>query len=181
MHRKRGDTEFLTYFAACTCVVTQGGAAAAIATIFSPARMFAPYEEPEEEVTAPNELADKTAAADVLGEDVRRRVQMTKAFTALRDDITTESSPNKPSPLKSASASSKNSMGNKPSASKQKKPRASTKKTVAVQRKAISKVKSEPMRRSRRSHSYKKGQFSEAAMTKLAWSGQGSRASPIIC
>lgn len=165
-----------------TRVDTQGGAAAAIATIFSPARIFAPYDEQEEEApTAPNDLADKTAAADVLGDDVRRRVQMTKAFTALRDDITTDPSPTKKSPLKDASLSSKNSAPKKSSPSKQKRPRVSTKKSVAVQRKSISKVKSEPMRRSRRSHTYKKGQFSEAAMTKLAWSGQGSRTSPIIC
>ena len=164
-----------------TRVDAQGGAAAAIATIFSPARIFAPYDEQEEEATAPNELADKTAAADVLGEEVRRRVQMTKAFTALRDDITPDPSPKKKSPLKAASLSSKNSVPKESSPSKQKRSRASTTKSIAVQRKSISKVKSEPMRRSRRSHAYKKGQFSEAAMTKLAWSGQGSRTSPIIC
>jgi hypothetical protein len=149
-----------------------GGAAAAIATMFSPARIFAPFEQPEPEPTAPNELADKTTAAEELGEDVRRRVQMTKAFTALRADITTEKS----SPQKSAAPSMKRSP-----TKAAKKTRPSPKKTVAVQRKAITKVKSEPMRRSARSRSYKKGQFSEAALAKLAWSGQGTRASPYVC
>lgn len=152
-----------------------GGAAAAIATMFSPARIFAPFDQPEPEPTAPNELADKTTAAEELGENVRRRVQMTKAFTALRADITTD----KASPQKSAAPSKKKSPTKAAAPAKTARP--SPKKAVAVQRKVITKVKSEPMRRSARSHSYKKGQFSEAALTKLAWSGQGTRASPYVC
>lgn len=42
---------------------------------------------------APSELAEKPTAAEELGEDVRRRVQMTRAFTALREDITAERPP----------------------------------------------------------------------------------------
>ena len=153
----------------CALRCIQGGAAAAIATIFSPAhfRLFSATEEEDVEATAPNGLADKTTAVD-LGEDVRRRVQMTKAFTALREDITSESPHKKASPCTQ-----------KPSPRKVKK--AGHRKSEGVQRKAITKVKSEPMRRSRRARNYKKGQYSESAMEKLAWSGQGSRASPIIC
>lgn len=164
-------------------VPTQGGAAAAIATIFSPARsLFATIDETApEKVTAPSDLADKTTAAAApaaeLGEDVRRRVKMTKAFTALRDDITTDSS-TKPLAATAKFSPTRSSPSKK---KKKKKVRASKKTVVPVQRKAISKVKTEPMRRSRRSRGYKKGQYSEATMTKLAWSGQGSRSSPIIC
>jgi hypothetical protein len=152
----------------CACV--QSGAAAVLAS-YSPFRMFAAAdEEKQPPVAAPSDLADKVAAAAepaaVLEDDVRRRVQMTKAFTALRADITSEKSPQKVAPAKKAS-----------------KWKAAPAKKVPVQRKgkAIAKVKAEPMRRSSRSSGYKKGQFSEATLTKLAWSGQGSRTSPIIC
>ena len=146
--------------------LAQGGAAASIAAAFSPFRMFAgAIDEPEP--AAPHNLSDKVTAD--LDTEAIRRVQMTKAFTALRSDINSKS----PSPAKKTASPAKKAAAAKPSPGKK----------VGVQRKskAIAKVKAEPMRRSRRTTGYKKGSMSEATMTQLAWSGNGSKTSPILC
>ena len=59
---------------------------------------------------APSELAEKPTAAEELGDDVRRRVQLTRAFTALREDITAE----KPPPQQSAAHRVKSADGDEP-------------------------------------------------------------------
>ena len=125
--------------------------------------MFAGIVDDEPEPAPPHELSDRatapTATAPEIDKDVQRRVQMAKAFTALRSDINSKS----PSPVKKkASPVKKKSVVAAPSPKK-----------VGVQRKgkAIVKVKAEPMRRSRRATGYKKGSMSEAKMTQLAWSG----------
>ena len=130
-----------------------GGAAAAIGSMFSPARLFV-AENTENEQPEPT-LDDKTA----------RRVQMTKAFTQLRTNLNE-------SPAKAASPARKSP------ARKGKSP--ARKASGGVRGKQIAKVKSEPMRRSRRSKAYKKGQLSESTMAKLAWSGAGSQRDPIV-
>ena len=135
-----------------------GGAAAAIGSMFSPARLFVAEntenEQPEPERSEPT-LDDKTA----------RRVQMTKAFTQLRTNLNE-------SPAKAASPARKSP------ARKGKSP--ARKASGGVRGRPIAKVKSEPMRRSRRSKAYRKGQLSESTMAKLAWSGAGSQRDPIV-
>ena len=129
-----------------------GGAAAAIGSMFSPARLFV-AENTENEQPEPERRADL------------RRVQMTKAFTQLRTNLNE-------SPAKAASPARKSP------ARKGKSP--ARKASGGVRGKPIAKVKSEPMRRSRRSKAYKKGQLSESTMAKLAWSGAGSQRDPIV-
>ena len=129
-----------------------GGAAAAIGSMFSPARLFV-AENTENEQPEPERRADL------------RRVQMTKAFTQLRTNLNE-------SPAKAASPARKSP------ARKGKSP--ARKASGGVRGKQIAKVKSEPMRRSRRSKAYKKGQLSESTMAKLAWSGAGSQRDPIV-
>ena len=132
-----------------------GGAAAAIGSMFSPARLFvAENTENEQPERSEPTLDGKTA----------RRVQMTKAFTQLRTNLN--------SPAKAASPARKSP------ARKGKSP--ARKASGGVRGKQIAKVKSEPMRRSRRSKAYKKGQLSESTMAKLAWSGAGSQRDPIV-
>ena len=136
-----------------------GGAAAAIGSMFSPARLFvaenAENEQPEPE----------RASAPTLDEQTARRVQMTKAFTQLRTNLNE-------SPAKAASPARKSP------ARKGKSP--ARKASGGVRGRPIAKVKSEPMRRSRRSKAYRKGQLSESTMAKLAWSGAGSQRDPIV-
>ena len=129
-----------------------GGAAAAIGSMFSPARLFV-AENTENEQPEPERLDGNTT----------RRVQMTKAFTQLRTNLN--------SPVKAASPARK---------SPARKGKSPARKASGVRGKPIAKVKSEPMRRSRRSKAYKKGQLSESTMAKLAWSGAGSQRDPIV-
>ena len=135
-----------------------GGAAAAIGSMFSPARLFVAEN-------AENEQPEPERAAPTLDEQTARRVQMTKAFTQLRTNLNE-------SPAKAASPARKSP------ARKGKSP--ARKASGGVRGRPIAKVKSEPMRRSRRSKAYRKGQLSESTMAKLAWSGAGSQRDPIV-
>ena len=141
-----------------------GGAAAAIGSMFSPARLFV-AENTENEQPEPEKATAPTASEPTLDDKTARRVQMTKAFTQLRTNLNE-------SPAKAASPARKSP------ARKGKSP--ARKASGGVRGKQIAKVKSEPMRRSRRSKAYKKGQLSESTMAKLAWSGAGSQRDPIV-
>ena len=89
-----------------------------------------------------------------------------------------------------SSASKKKKTAVAAAAAKQKKKspaakarKAAAKKSPKVAAKArkstVVKVKTEPMRRSRRASGYKKGSFSVAHMERLAWSGAGTPSDPI--
>ena len=131
-------------------------AASATCTMFSPARLFgAPRRENE----------------SVHDNESLRRVQMTKAFTQLRDGLATaETEENvaqtSPSPSKKK-------------ASPAKKKSAGARKVIEKSPKRLSKVKLEPTRRTRRTRSYRSGMYSEQSMAQKAWAGGGTARDPI--
>jgi hypothetical protein len=132
---------------------------ATLNSISSPFKMMSPWKaaaaNPTRSPLAPKPINFLDNAAG--DKEIKRQVQLKKAFTKLRADITDNSST---LPTK-------------------KKKVAPVKATIKKSTKSPARVKSEPMRRSRRARAYKKGSYNESTLTANAWAGKGSAQSPI--
>jgi hypothetical protein len=119
-----------------------------------------------------------------LDDATLRRVQMTKAFTKLRDGLGAEEG--SPAAKKKKWVAGPYRNGNQPSIERHDErignPLAplSARKSISKSPRSSVRVKSEPMRRSRRCHSMKKGMYSEQNLQTLAWRAAGDSSKDAI-